>query len=98
MTAPRKPEPLTEEELASLVLDYCDGLEQSALDGMTRLFATLDATRERLAAVERERDEARAEVAAVRREAREECVRAVEASLTVALAAAAIRSMNEEEK
>jgi hypothetical protein len=59
MTAPRKPEPLTEEELASLVLDYCDGLEQSALDGMTRLFATLDLARERLAEVERERDEAR---------------------------------------
>jgi hypothetical protein len=65
MTAPRKPEPLTEEELASLVLDYCDGLEQSALDGMTRLFATLDAARERIAAVERERDEARERVDAL---------------------------------
>jgi hypothetical protein len=67
VSAPRKPEPLTLEEERALfnnrgfLSPY--KVQSLSVGDIERIFATLDAARERIAAVERERDEARANAA-----------------------------------
>jgi hypothetical protein len=62
---PRKPEPLTpteerewREQMQRAADGSCWPWQEGNVEWMLRLFATLDAARERIAVVERERDEA----------------------------------------